>query len=269
MSPGQCEAQAVLIASTIEWTARKWDGFCSPVSSNLPLVSAWTTRSGDKFLTRCNTSVFLSQQGFDQRNNRTTLYNQVRSVRKVTGRPPPWAPWADPNVHVLFFGWAELLSSPSGQVGEWAEGDRHGSACSFHHHSARLRSPQKVLLLLLLHSPSCYACPHGCSAPAEAAAHSWGERGCKPQTSVTRSQWLCQYSSSEPSMQNSNPLNRPVWKQSNLHNVQLLHQPFQTRCEAPKKGLSWFSTTSACEDTLISARQEDFSLNLASHDAST
>lgn len=114
----------------------------------------------------------------------------------------PWAPWADPNVHVLFFGWADLsapsvclhqtsmlLSSLSGQVGKWAEGDCHGSACSFHHRSARLKSPQKVLLLLLLHSPSCQACLHGCSASAE--ADSQGERGCKPQTSLMRSQWLC------------------------------------------------------------------------------
>lgn len=45
--------------------------------------------------------------------------------------------------------------------------------------------------------------------------------------------------------------------------LQLPHHPSQTLHEAPKKGLSWFSTTSVrCEDTLISARQEDFSLKL-------
>ena len=41
---------------------------------------------------------------------------------------------------------------------------------------------------------------------------------------------------------------------------QLLQHLFQTQHEVAKEGLSCFSTTSACEDTLIYARQESFSL---------
>lgn len=41
---------------------------------------------------------------------------------------------------------------------------------------------------------------------------------------------------------------------------QLLHHLFQTQREVAKEGLSCFSTTSACEDALIYARQESFSL---------
>lgn len=100
---------------------------------------------------------------------------------------------------------------------------------------------------------SCHACPHGCCASAEAAAHSRGERGCKPQTPLRRSQWLCQSSTSAKIK--SSQLTSMEAKQKHL-----LHHPFQTQHEASKKGLSFFSTTSACEDTLISARQEDFRL---------
>lgn len=150
MSPEQCGGHAVLSVTTKEWTRRKWDGFSSPVSSNLPLLSLRRARSDNKFLTWWNTSVFSSQHGFDQSNYRTTLHPQVRWVRKVTGIPPPWAPGADPNTRVLSFGWAEL-SAPcmcsyqtvwichlwvtslpmAGQVWEWAEGDCHGSAWAF------------------------------------------------------------------------------------------------------------------------------------------
>lgn len=175
MSPGQCRDQAVLVAATKAWTARKWDGFCSPVSSYLPLVSLWRARSGNKFLTRWNTSVFLTQQGSEQSNDRTTCRHQVRLVRKVTGRPPHEHHGQSPVSMLCSLAEPSFLPPacacskqwPSVWAGgEWAEGHWHGSACSFHHSRARLRSPQKV------HSPPCHACPQGGSASAEAAAHS-------------------------------------------------------------------------------------------------
>lgn len=57
-----------------------------PCVLQFTLVSLWRTRSGDKFLSRWKTSVFLSQQGFDPSSSRATLHHQVRSVKKVTGR---------------------------------------------------------------------------------------------------------------------------------------------------------------------------------------
>lgn len=90
--PKMMWGHAVLIAATAEQTGGKWDGFCSPVSSNLSPVSL-----SEMLVHVINSWLDETPPFSDPSLNLTEAITKPpsgiksRSVRKVTRRLPPWA----------------------------------------------------------------------------------------------------------------------------------------------------------------------------------